>query len=265
LDYTKFQILIMGIFKFGLTTLKNELMLFSTDLAYGVIIIVIGFSIETIGWRIHRAMIGISGFVTGGVIANFLATNLLNLSDLTWMLALLSILSVATAIAFLVYEKISVGITSGLVGAMIVSGFTSTRTLIGWRMNFPLIEPHYNYPVVSIAFLISTYIGWRYFKLGYIILSTGIGSILVASGGILAGLWNYDNLGIFVLLSLMIGAIVQLSQEGTRREQILRVNEYKFCPYCGEMLAKGSYICSRCGNSIDPRTKNSHKQTNKTS
>lgn len=227
-------------------------MIFSIDLAFGLMIIIVGFSIETIGWRIHSAMIGISGFVVGGFIANFLATNLLNLGDLTWRFGVVGLASVATALAFLIYEKISVGITSGLVGAMVVSGFTSTRTLIGWRMNSPLIEPHYNYPVVLIAFVISSYVGWRYFKLGYIILSTGIGSILVVSGGILAGLWNYDNLGVFVLLSLMIGAIVQLSQEGTRREQLIEVNKYKYCPKCGEALVNGSLICPRCGESIAP-------------
>ncbi len=225
-------------------------MLFSTDLIYGLIIIIIGFSIETIGWRIHRPMIGFSGLVVGGWLGNLLAVNLLNLNNLTWRLTILGIASVAMAIAFLVYEKISVGITSGLVGAMIVSGFTSTSTLIGWRMNSPLIEVHFNYPVVLIAFVISSYVGWRYFKLGYIILSTGIGSILVASGGILAGLWNYDNLGIFVLLSLFMGVIAQLSQEGTRREIVMDAKTYKFCPYCGEVLSKDSLICSRCGRSI---------------
>jgi hypothetical protein len=224
-------------------------MLINTDFVFGAIIIFVGLAVETIGWKIHQQIVGISGFVVGLVIGDFIGSQVLRIDFVVWRILILAASSIMFFILFFVYIKISIGVTSGIVGALIVSGFTSSRTIAEWSLNYT-IQTNYNYPALIIAFAVSSYAGYRFFKLGYIILSTGIGSILVAYGGIISGLWTYSFLGVFLLLSLLLGVIVQLSQEGIIRERRLQILEFKYCPKCGKLLDKNSVVCSKCGSPI---------------
>jgi len=227
-------------------------MLFYADFFLGVAIILVGFSIETIGWKIHQQIIGISGFIVGLVFGDFIVTQVLLLDSVVWRVGILLASSFAFAILFFVYLKISIAVTSGIVGALIVSGFTSSRTIAEWSLSSTVFQTNYNYPALIVAFALSSYAGYRFYRIGYIILSTGIGSILVAYGGIVSGLWTYSFLGIFLLLSLLLGVIVQLSQEGAIREQRLQA-EFIYCPKCGEPIGKDTIICSKCGTTFERR------------
>ena len=229
----------------------------SPNFLAGVIIILIGFTIATIGWKIHSAMIALSGFVIGVIIGNRIVVALGFFSDLV-LIGGLSILSgLLAAIIFIVYEKTAIGVTSGLIGAAISSDLTSTRTLVGWEYGFPMLETKYNYIPIIIAFLISSYIGLRFYRLGYIILSTGIGAILIATGGTVARLWNIDRIGWPMLLSLFLGMIIQLAQEGTKREIILQKQEMKYCSSCKKSHPKDYLVCPDCGT---PLTKSAHEK-----
>jgi hypothetical protein len=223
-------------------------MVYSPYFLTGVIIILIGFIIATIGWKIHGVMIALSGFVIGVIIGNRIVVASGFFSDI-FLIGGLSILSgIFAAIVFNVYEKAAIGVTSGLIGAAISSDLTSTRTIIDWNYGFPIIETKLNYLPIFIAFIISVYIGSRFYKLGYIILSTGIGAILVATGGTVARLWTFDRVGFPLLLSIFIGAIVQLAQEGSKRETYLQ--EKKFCSSCNKKYPKDYLVCPDCGASL---------------
>jgi hypothetical protein len=222
----------------------------SPNLLAGVIIIIIGFTIASIGWKIHSAMIAFSGFVVGTIIGNRIFVALGFFSDLV-LIGGLSILSgIIIAIIFIVYEKTSIGITSGFMGAAIISDLTSTRTLVGWEYGFPMLETKYNYLPILVAFLVSSYIGLRFYRLGYIILSTGIGAILIATGGTVARLWSIDRIGWPMLLSLFLGSIIQLAQEGTKREIILKEQEMKYCSSCNISHPKDYLVCPDCGKPL---------------
>jgi hypothetical protein len=225
-------------------------MLLNADFVFGAIIIFIGLAVETIGWKIHQQIVGVSGFVVGLVVGDFIGSQLLQVDFVVWRILILAASSIMFLILFFIYIRISIGVTSGIVGALIVSGFTSSRTIAEWSLNYSLFQTHYNYTALIAAFAVSSYAGYRFFKLGYIILSTGIGSILVAYGGVISGLWTYSFLGIFLLLSLMLGVIVQLSQEGIIRERRLQIKEFKYCPKCGILIGKNTIVCSKCGSLI---------------
>jgi hypothetical protein len=225
-------------------------MLLNADFVFGAIIIFIGLAIETIGWKIHQQIVGVSGFVVGLVVGDFIGSQLLQLDYVVWRILILAASSIMFFILFFVYMRISIAVTSGIVGALIVSGFTSSRTLADWSLTYTVFQTNYNYSALIIAFTVSFYAGYRFFKLGYIILSTGIGSILVAYGGIISGLWTYNYLGIFLLLSLLLGVIAQLSQEGIIRERRLQVKQFRYCQKCGKLLGKDSDVCPKCGSII---------------
>jgi hypothetical protein len=225
-------------------------MLINADFVFGAIIIFVGLAVELIGWKLHQQIVGVSGFVVGLVVGDFLGSQVLQIDYFLWRILILAAFSVGFFVLFFVYLRISIAVTSGIVGALIVSGFTSSRTIAEWSLNYVFFQTNYNYPVLIIVFAISSYAGYRFFKLGYIILSTGIGSILVAYGGIISGLWTYSYLGIFLLLSLLLGVIVQLSQEGIIRERRLQVKDFKYCRRCGNLIEKDSVICSRCHSPI---------------
>jgi hypothetical protein len=225
-------------------------MLLNAELFFGAAIIIIGLALETMGWKIHRQIIGLSGLIVGLVVGDFIGTQLLGLNFILWRVIILAFSSLLFIVLFFVYMRISIGITSGIMGSLIISGFTSSRTLAEWNLNYAIFQTNYNYPSLILAFAISSYAGYRFYKLGYLILSTGIGSIIVAYGGIISGFWTYDNLGIFLLLSLLLGVILQLSQEGVIRERRLQIRTFKFCAKCGKPLEANSGTCSRCGNPI---------------
>ena len=217
-------------------------------------IIIIGFIIATIGWKIHNGMIAVSGFVIGALVGERIVVALGFASDIV-LIGCLSIVSgIITTIIFLVYEKTSIGLTSGLIGAAISSDLTSTRTLINWSLGFPIIETKYNYLPIVVVFLLSSYLGLRFHRIGYIILSTGIGAILITTGGTVAQLWSIDRIGWPMLLSLFLGTIIQLAQEGTKREIILQEQEMKYCSSCNKSHQKDYRICPDCGT---PLNKNS--------
>ena len=179
---------------------------------FGVALIIIGFAVELMGWKIHQQIVSISGFIVGLVIGDFLGVQILNLDFFLWRLLILGVSSIIFTALFFIYIRISIGVTSGIVGALIVSGFTSSRTIAEWSLNYSEFQTHFNYPALVLAFVVSCYAGYRFYRLGYIILSTGIGSILFAYGGVISGLWTYSYLGVFLLLSLMLGAVAQLSE-----------------------------------------------------
>jgi len=219
----------------------------SPNFLAGTVIILIGFTIATIGWKIHSAMIALSGFVVGVIIGNRIIVALGFFTDLV-LVGGLSILSgLIAAIVFIVYEKTAIGVTSGLIGAAISSDLTSTRTLIGWEYGFPILETKYNYIPIIVTFLISSYVGLRFYRLGYILLSTGIGAILIATGGTVARLWNIDRIGWPMLLSLFLGTIIQLAQEGTKREITSQKLEMKYCSSCKKSHPKDYLVCPDCG------------------
>jgi predicted RNA-binding Zn-ribbon protein involved in translation (DUF1610 family) len=120
-----------------------------------------------------------------------------------------------------------------------------------------MLETKYNYLPIIVAFLISSYVGLRFYRLGYIILSTGIGAILIATGGTVARLWNIDRIGWPMLLSLFLGTIIQLAQEGTKREIILKKQEMKYCSSCKKEHPKEYLVCPDCGT---PLIMNVHKK-----
>lgn len=229
--------------------------MFNSSLLAGAIIILIGFTIATVGWKIHRAMMALSGFVIGAIACNLIIASLAFFSDITWIWGLSILSGILTAIIFIVYEKTSIGVTSGLIGAAIISDLTSTRTLVGWDYGYPILETRLNYLPISIAFLISTYAGLRFYKIGYIILSTGIGAILVAWGGTVAGLWAIERVGFPILLSLFLGTIIQLAQEGLKRELIIQEREMKYCSKCNKTQPKDYLVCPDCGTLL----KNAHE------
>jgi predicted RNA-binding Zn-ribbon protein involved in translation (DUF1610 family) len=222
----------------------------SPNFLAGAIIILTGFTIATIGWKIHSAMIALSGFVIGVIIGNRIVVGLGFFTDLVLIGGLSIITGLLAAIIFVVYEKTAIGVTSGLIGAAISSDFTSTRTLVGWEYGFPMLETKYNYIPIIVAFLISTYVGLRFYRLGYIILSTGIGAILIATGGTVSRLWAIDRIGWPMLLSLFLGAIIQLAQEGTKREIILMEQEMKYCSSCKKSHPKDYLVCPDCGTPL---------------
>jgi hypothetical protein len=192
-------------------------------------------------------MIALSGFVIGVILGNLIVVALGFFSDIV-LIGGLSILSgIFTAIIFIVYKKTSIGVTSGLIGAAISSDLTSTRTIVDWNFGFPIIETRYNYLPIFIAFLVSSYLGLRFYRLGYIILSTGIGAILIATGGTVARLWSIDRVGFPLLLSLFLGTIIQLAQEGSKRETSLLEREKKFCSSCKKRYPKNYLVCPDCG------------------
>ncbi|MCX6653983.1 MAG: hypothetical protein NTY03_02550 [Candidatus Bathyarchaeota archaeon] len=229
----------------------------SPNFLAGAIIILIGFTIATIGWKIHSTMIALSGFVVGVIIGNRIVVGLGFFTDLVLIGGLSIIMGLLAAIIFVVYEKTAIGVTSGLIGAAISSDFTSTRTLVGWEYGFPMLETKYNYIPIIVAFLISSYVGLRFYRLGYIILSTGIGAILIATGGTVARLWNIDRIGWPMLLSLFLGTIIQLAQEGTKREIILQKQEMKYCSNCKKGHPKEYLVCPDCGT---PLSKSTHEK-----
>ena len=192
-------------------------------------------------------MIGLAGFITGALIGNFLYVEILRLDFFVLQLALVPLVGVAFLIIFLVYERWALSITGGVVGALVISGFTSTRVLIDWDAETPIFAPHYNYIALLAAFLVFFYLSHKYFKLGYIFLSTCIGSILIAYGGVGIGFWSYDNLGLFLLLSLFTSIIIQFHGEGEVKERLLRISDYKYCIACGNKLNPGTLQCPRCG------------------
>jgi hypothetical protein len=228
--------------------------MFDSSLLVGVIIILLGFTIASVGWKIHRAMIALSGFVIGAIACNLIIASFALLSDIAWIWSFSILTGFLTAILFIIYEKTSIGITSGLIGAAIISDLTSTRILIGWDYGYPILETRLNYLPISIAFLISTYAGLRFYKIGYIILSTGIGAIIVAWGGTVAGLWAINRVGFPLLLSLFLGAIIQLAQEGSRREIIIREREMVFCSKCNKSHPKDYLVCPDCGTILPKST-----------
>jgi len=225
-------------------------MLLNTDFVFGVFIIFIGLAVDTIGWKIHKQILPVSGLVIGLVVGDFVGSQVLNLDNILLRILILATSCITFFIIFFVYVRISISVTSGIVGALIVSGFTSSRTITEWTLNYAIFQTNYNYSALLIAFAISSYVGYRFFKLGYIILSTGIGSILVAYGGIISGMWTYSFLGIFLLLSLFLGVIMQLSQEGVIRERRLQTKEFKYCPNCGKLIESNSVVCSNCGSPL---------------
>jgi hypothetical protein len=235
--------------------LQMLLMLLIIEFLFGIALIFVGFAVETLGWRLHQQIVGISGFIVGLVIGDFIGSQVLSLDFFVWKLAILVVSSVAFSILFFVYMRISIAVTSGIVGALIVSGFTSSRTLVEWSLDYSIFQTNFNFPALIIAFAVSTYVGYRFYKLGYIILSTGLGSILVAYGGIISGFWTYSYLGIFLLLSLLLGVIVQLSHEGIIRGRRLQIQEFRYCTKCGNLLSKNSDVCPKCGYFISTEEK----------
>jgi hypothetical protein len=229
---------------------KNWIMLLNTVFFLGVAIILVGFAVETMGWKIHQQIVGLSGFIVGLVVGDFIGSQILHLDFIVWSVALQVVSSFIFTVLFFVYMRISIGITSGIVGALIVSGFTSSSTLTEWSLNYTVFQTNFNYPALILAFSVSGYAGYRFYRLGYIILSAGIGSILVAYGGLIAGFWTYSYLGIFLLLSLMLGMIVQLSEAGIIRERKIMAKELKFCPNCGKPIELNSTVCIKCGARI---------------
>ena len=219
----------------------------SPNFLAGVIVILIGFVIATIGWKIHSGMIVLSGFVIGAIIGERIVVILGFFSDVVLLGGFSILLGIITAIFFLIYEKTSIGVTSGLIGAAISSDLTSTRTLVNWNFGFPVIETKYNYLPIFVVFLISLYLGLRFYRLGFIILSTGIGAILIATGGTIAQLWSVDRIGWPMLLSLFLGTIIQLAQEGSKREIILQEQELKYCSSCNKNQPKDYLVCPDCG------------------
>jgi hypothetical protein len=219
----------------------------------GAALILTGIAIELIGWKIHQQIVVVSGFIVGLVVGDFIGVQMLNLDFLLWRLFILAVSSIAFTVLFFVYIRASIGVTSGIVGALIISGFTSSQTITEWSLNYALFETNFNYPALILSFVASALAGYRFYKLGYIILSAGIGSILVAYGGIVIGFWTYSYLGIFLLLSLMLGVIVQLSEEGVIREQRLMAKEFRYCQGCGKPIDISSMICSKCGRPIPNR------------
>lgn len=230
--------------------------MYNASFLAGASIIIIGFSIATKGWQIHRVMIALSGFVIGALSCNLAIITLTSFNNITgiWGLSLSS--GILVSILFMIYEKTSIAVTSGLIGATIISDLTSTRSLVGWDYGYPVLETRLNYLPIIIVFLISTYAGLRFYKIGYIILSTGIGSILIAWGGIVAGLWAIDRVGFPILLSLFLGAIFQLAQEGTKREVTARKREMVVCSKCNRNLPKEYRVCPECGTPLLERTHN---------
>ncbi len=213
----------------------------------GFLLLFFGFSIILVGWKIHRQMIGLAGFITGALIGNFIYVEILRQDFFVFQLVLVPLVGVAFLIIFLVYERWALSITGGVVGALVISGFTSTRVLIDWDAETPIFAPHYNYVALFAAFLVFFYLSHKFFKLGYIFLSTFIGSIFIAYGGVGIGFWSYDNLGLFLLLSILTGIIIQLHSEGEVKERLLRINDYKYCISCGNQLKPGTLKCPRCG------------------
>ena len=224
-------------------------MMIRAEFFYGIALILIGFGIEALGWKIHQQIVGVSGFVFGLVVGDFVGSQLFHL-DFLFRVVILLIAGFGFLLLFFIYMRVSVAFTSGIIGALIVSGFTSYQMITEWRLTYAVFQTVYNYPALLLSFLVSFLAGYRYYKLGYIVLSTGIGSIFIAYGGIFTGIWDYNGLGIFVLLSLMLGAIIQLSQEGAIRERRLQFKEFKYCPSCGKLLDVGSTVCSKCGNIV---------------
>ncbi len=221
----------------------------NAEFFYGISLMIIGFGIEALGWKIHQQIVGISGLVFGLVVGDFIGSQLLRL-DFLFRVVILLMTGLGFFLLFFIYMRASIAFTSGVIGALIVSGFTSYQILTEWRLTYAVFQTVYNYPALLISFLLSFLAGYRYYKLGYIVLSTGIGSIFIAYGGIFIGIWSYNGLGLFVLLSLMLGAIIQLSQEGAIRERKLQFKEFKYCPSCGKLLDLGSTACSKCGNIV---------------
>jgi hypothetical protein len=230
----------------------------SPNFLAGGVVILIGFTIATLGWKIHSVMMALSGFVVGVIIGNRIVVDSGFFTDIV-LIGSLSILSgLIAAIIFNVYEKTAIGVTSGLIGAAISSDLTSTRTLVGWEYGFPMLVIKYNYIPIIVVFLISSYIGLRFYRLGYIILSTGIGAILIATGGTVARLWSIDRIGWPMLLSLFLGTIIQLAQEGTKREIILQKQEMKYCSSCKKSHPKDYLVCPDCGT---PLIKSAHEKS----
>ena len=222
----------------------------SPNFLAGAIIILIGFTIATIGWKIHSTMIALSGFVVGVIIGYRAAVALGFITDLVLIGGLSFLSGLIAAIIFVVYEKTAIGVTSGLIGAAISSDLSSTRTLVGWEYGFPMLEIRYNYLPIIVVFIISSYVGLRFYRLGYIILSTGIGAILIATGGTVARLWDIDRIGWPMLFSLFLGTIIQLAQEGTKREIILQKQEMKYCSSCKKSHPKDYLVCPDCGTPL---------------
>ena len=221
----------------------------------GILIIITGLTIEILGWRLHQQLIEFSGLIVGLVIGDFVSSQILRLNFFFLYISILIISGIAFTVIFFVYQRISISIVSGLVGALIVSGFTSSRTLSEWVLNYPIFQTNFNLPVLIISFMVSSFIGYRFSKLGYIWLSSGIGSILLAYGGYVSNFWAYSNLGLFLLLSLLVGVIAQLSREGGIRERSQLLSTFLFCPNCGEKLDANSRICPKCGKHVDPKEK----------
>jgi hypothetical protein len=224
-------------------------MFLNADIIFGLVVIFIGLTIEIRGWKIHQQIIGLSGLIVGLVVGDF-CTQVLSIDSIILKYLILAISSITFTILYFVYMRISISVTSGIVGALIVSGFTSSNTITEWSLNYINYQTNFNYPALIATFILSSYAGYRFYKIGYIILSIGIGSILVAYGGEIAKLWSYNFLGIFLLMSLLLGAVVQLSEEGTIRERRLLMQS-KFCPKCGKQIEPNAKNCPKCGNHLN--------------
>jgi len=182
----------------------------------GIIVLLIGLGIACFGWKIHRALIAIMGFLIGGALGFLLLGAALR--DLGGALLAFFIVGVFSAWFFSTYEKIAVGLGAGFIGADIVADLTAKHTYSSSFFGIPVYDTQYNYPVIIIAFLISAYLGWQFYKLGYIIITSGIGASLISIGGAFIGFWGLANTTIPLLGAFLLGIIVQYIQEAPNND-----------------------------------------------
>lgn len=197
----------------------------------GVVSMLVGAAFTFYGWRLHRLLIAVDGFVVGGVVGFVLGSTTLDYGYYDSLSVYFVIGGIIGAGFFLMLEKIAVGCSIGSIGAAIMGEATKTQYLEGYWWGIPQYTTEYNNIAIIIGFIIFAYVGWKFYKYAYIFLTSASGSLLIAAGGVLSGFWNVDSAWLIALVLFLVGIFIQYQNEQTvtsnRRENNNKKRSHK--------------------------------------
>ena len=179
----------------------------------GIASMLVGAAFTFYGWKLHRLLIAVDGFVVGGVVGTLLGSATLDYGYYDSISVYFIIGGIIGAGIFLMLEKIAVGCSIGSIGAVIVGEATKTQYLEGYWWGIPQYTTQYNNIAIIIGFIVFAYVGWKFYKYAYIFLTSASGSFLIAAGGVLSGFWNVYNAWLITLGIFIVGIFVQYRNE----------------------------------------------------
>lgn len=167
---------------------------------FAISLFIIGIAIAGFGWKIHRGFVAFSGFIIGGLVGGI--GGLIFYGGTGAILGFI-FLGVVTAFLFSAFEKLAIGLVWGSLGAVFVAVFTTTRNYL-----YSGSTSQFNYIAILLGFFVASYLGWQFYKFGYIVITAFIGAFIVSA---FAGSMMIPAL----IVVFILGIIVQYSQEGS--------------------------------------------------